>query len=75
MGSNGAPPAGHKGARDIAYGKWKEKNQRKRVNNFEDLDEDILDDEYDPMNFCLIEKGTSWADAVVDEPKEIHHAG
>ena len=68
LGTNGAPPAGHKGARDIAYGKWKEKNQRKRVNNFEELDEDFLDDEYDPMNFCLIEKRTSWADAVIHEP-------
>ena len=60
-GPSGAPPQGHKGARDRAYAKWKANKTRARVNNFELDEEDVeLDDEYDPMMFVLVSEGTAW---------------
>ena len=68
-GPSGAPPQGHKGARDKAYAKWKANKTRARVNNFELDEEDIeLDDEYDPMMFVLVSEGTTWDKAQCGPP-------
>ena len=69
--ASGAPPEGHKGARDKAYAKWKANRTSKRMNSFESDDledewDELDDEEYDPLNFSLIAKGTKWDDARSD---------
>ena len=48
-GPSGTPPAGHKGARDKAYAKWRADRSRARLKNFEaegkeDFDDDDLEE-------------------------------
>ena len=61
-GADGLPPPGHKGARDKAYAKWKANANRgtKRVNNFEGEESESDGEEFDPMAFTLVAKGTNW---------------
>ena len=77
LDSSGAPPKDHKGARDVAYARWKEKRNRARVNCFEEVDEEMsdeFDDEFDAMNYSLVTQGTSWGDAVCEEQHTTRYA-
>ena len=64
---SGVPPAGHKGARDKAYERFKANRDKARVNNFEgEEDDEAFEDEleeYDPMNYSFIDHGTKWEEA------------
>ena len=71
--NNGKPPVGHKTAQNKAFAKFIENQKAARppkVNTFaentEDEDSSYEEEEFDPMNFSFVSKGTSWADARVE---------
>ena len=69
MDSDGKPPAGHKGAKDKAWAKWKADKatyKKDRINMLEVDTEDVDDDKHDnDLIFSLAEKGAAWPDAQI----------
>ena len=69
MDSDGKPPAGHKGAKDKAWAKWKADraaSKKDRINMLEVETEDDDDDEHDgDLIFGLVERETAWSDAQI----------
>ena len=64
------PPRGHKRERDKASAEWKANKARTRFDNSELKEEDYLEEEYDPMIYVLVAKGTTWDNAQYGPPAD-----